>query len=199
MNIEDFYDAVAMQKTWGREVNKIKNALASINWSGAVAVGELNNYQPVKDLYNKMEEKPMYVYVQFLGKGKTYAYKIGHGVSLYINKRYNIVADQKTNYNSWVKVVGFTNDKGGIETVRTITKAIPLDKESNTNGFAIKNVFFNEKEGVTVVLWDDGTKTILHCAQGEQFDREKGLALAYMKRYLGNKSNFNNVIKKYCF
>ena len=141
----------------------------------------------------------MYVYVQFLGKGKTYTYKIGHGVTLSVNKRYNIIADQRTSYPNWVKVIDFAIDKGEIETVRTITKATLLDKEPNTNGFAIKNVFFNEKEGVTVVLWNDNTRTILHCAPDEQFDREKGLALAYMKRYLGNKSNFNNVIKKYCF
>lgn len=196
MNIDVLCDALGKGK-WEREVNKIKGALADISWN--TTFDEINNYQPVKDLYNKMEEKPMYVYVQFLGKGKAYVYKIGHGVNLSLNKRYNIIADQKTNYNNWIKVVGFKDDKGGIETVRTITRAIPLDKESSTNGFAIKNAFFNEKEGVTVVLWDDGTKTFLHCAPDEQFDREKGLALAYMKRYLGNKSNFNNVIKKYCF
>ena len=35
-------------------------------------------------------------------------------------------------------------------------------------------------------------------AHNEPFDPEKGLAMAFMKKGLGNKGNFNNALKKWC-
>ena len=59
----------------------------------------------------------------------------------------------------------------------------------------VKKVIFNKP--ATIVLWGDGTKTVVKCQNDEQFDPEKGLALCFMKKALGNKSNFNNVIHKW--
>lgn len=59
---------------------------------------------------------------------------------------------------------------------------------------AIKNVIFNPP--ATVIYWIDGSKTVVKC-QDEDFDYEKGLAMAVAKKMLGNKSNFNNVFKKW--
>jgi len=59
----------------------------------------------------------------------------------------------------------------------------------------IERVIFNEP--ATIVYWKDGTKTIVKCQPGDDYDDEKGLALCIAKKYLGNKSNFNNVFKKY--
>ena len=42
----------------------------------------------------------------------------------------------------------------------------------------------------TIVFWSDGTKTIIKCADTEDFDPEKGLALAFMKRALNNDQHF---------
>ncbi len=42
----------------------------------------------------------------------------------------------------------------------------------------------------TIVFWSDGTKTIVKCADTEDFDPEKGLALAFMKRALDNDQYF---------
>ena len=41
-------------------------------------------------------------------------------------------------------------------------------------------------------------KTILHLAPGDTFDKEKAIALGYMKLMMGNRSKFNEVIKKFC-
>lgn len=60
--------------------------------------------------------------------------------------------------------------------------------------FAIKNVIFNPP--ATIVFWEDGTKTVVKC-QNEIFDPEKGLAMAFMKNALGNKSNYFNTVKKW--
>lgn len=62
-------------------------------------------------------------------------------------------------------------------------------------GMTIKNVYFNEP--VTVVLWEDGTKTIVKCQEGDTYSKETGLAVAIAKKALGNKGNFNEVFKKW--
>ena len=60
--------------------------------------------------------------------------------------------------------------------------------------FAIKNVIFNPP--ATIVFWEDGTKTVVKC-KNEKFDPEKGLAMAFSKKMLGNKGNYYEVFKKW--
>ena len=61
--------------------------------------------------------------------------------------------------------------------------------------FQPKKIIFNGP--ATIVLWDDGSKTVVKCQDGDTFDKEKGVALCFMKKSLDNKSNFNNIFKKY--
>lgn len=58
----------------------------------------------------------------------------------------------------------------------------------------IKNVIFNEP--ATIVLWGDGTKTVVK-AENEDFDPEKGLAMAIAKKVYGNKGSYFNQIRKW--
>lgn len=75
--------------------------------------------------------------------------------------------------------------------------SITVDSNKNKDGF-IDQVWFNPAKGTTVVRWIDGSKTMVRCQEGETFDKEKGLALCYMKRTLDNKSSFNEILKKWC-
>lgn len=59
----------------------------------------------------------------------------------------------------------------------------------------IKNVIFHDP--ATIVYWEDGTKTVVKCSEGDIFDPEKGLAMAFVKKALGNKGNYYNTIKKW--
>lgn len=59
----------------------------------------------------------------------------------------------------------------------------------------IKKVYFNEP--ATVVLWEDGTKTIVKAGKGDIYDPEKGLAMAIAKKALGNQGNYYEVFKKW--
>ena len=59
----------------------------------------------------------------------------------------------------------------------------------------IKNVYFNNP--VTVVMWSDGTKTIVRCQDDDFYSEEAGLAICIAKKALGNKGNFNNIFKKW--
>lgn len=68
------------------------------------------------------------------------------------------------------------------------------DKERITNA-VIKNVIFNPP--ATIVFWTDGTKTVVKTQNGEEFDPEKGLAMAYFKKMHGNKGRYFEAIKKW--
>ena len=59
----------------------------------------------------------------------------------------------------------------------------------------IKNVIFNYP--ATIVFWEDGTKTVVKCQDGDEFDPEKGLAMAIVKKAYGNKGNYCNKLKKW--
>lgn len=61
------------------------------------------------------------------------------------------------------------------------------------DAFIIKEVIFNPP--ATIIFWKDGTKTVVKCQQGELFDAEKGLAMAYIKRLLGNTGAYNELFK----
>ena len=60
---------------------------------------------------------------------------------------------------------------------------------------SIKKVIFNY--AATIVLWSDGTKTVVKCQDGDIYDPEKGLAMAISKKALGNKGNYCNEFKKW--
>ena len=66
--------------------------------------------------------------------------------------------------------------------------------ESEAQGPIPEKVIFNNP--ATIVYWADGTKTVVK-AYDEDFDREKGLAMAYMKKIHGNKGNYNDVFRKW--
>lgn len=59
----------------------------------------------------------------------------------------------------------------------------------------IKNVIFNNP--ATIVFWEDGTKTVVKCQDGDEFDPEKGLAMAIAKKAYGNKGSYCNKLKKW--
>ena len=59
----------------------------------------------------------------------------------------------------------------------------------------IKKVIFNDP--VTVVLWMDGTKTVVRSQPGDYFDPEKGLTMAITKKAMGNNGSYYNEIKKW--
>lgn len=73
------------------------------------------------------------------------------------------------------------------------------DKESSKRAISyipeIKNVAFNPP--LTVVIWGDDTKTFVKCSEDENYDPEKGLAMAIAKKALGNKYDCPRVIDEW--
>ena len=61
----------------------------------------------------------------------------------------------------------------------------------------IKKVIFNDP--ATIILWSDGTKTVVKCQEGDTFDKELGMAMAISKKFFKNKGNYNEQFKKWCY
>ncbi len=73
------------------------------------------------------------------------------------------------------------------------------EHEKNTKAqsdvFTIKDVIYNAP--ATIVIWDDGTKTVVKTQNGETFDKEKGLAMAVLKKIHGNTGRYYGLFKKW--
>lgn len=59
----------------------------------------------------------------------------------------------------------------------------------------IRNVIFSPP--ATIVLWADGTKTVVKTKNGDIYDPEKGLAMAISKKALGNRGNYYNIFARW--
>ena len=127
----------------------------------------------------------------------------------------------KTDYNAWSKrkdglraaacyvdesvipktLIDGSCDKSDIsheeakEVIRRFVKDIyGLQAPALINRLEIEKVIFNDP--ATIVIWSDGSKTVVKCTN-EEFDKEKGLAMAICKRVLGNKGNYFNEFRKW--
>lgn len=68
----------------------------------------------------------------------------------------------------------------------------PSPKQKAMN--SIKKVIFNNP--ATIVFWSDGTKTVVKCDERDEFDPEKGLAMAICKKHFGG-GFYNDIFKKW--
>lgn len=50
----------------------------------------------------------------------------------------------------------------------------------------IRKVIYNPP--ATIILWEDGTKTVVKCCETDIYDPEKGFAMAIIKKLCGNTS-----------
>lgn len=59
---------------------------------------------------------------------------------------------------------------------------------------AIKKVICNPP--ATIILWEDGSKTVVKCCEADIYDSEKGFAMAVIKKLCGNDSaTFHRLFK----
>lgn len=70
-----------------------------------------------------------------------------------------------------------------------------ISKPKMTHGCpGIKKVIFNDP--ATIVLWDDGTKTVVKCSEGDTYSEWSGLAFCICKKLMGDE--FHKVFKHWC-
>lgn len=78
---------------------------------------------------------------------------------------------------------------------RVMEEAAKKKEETTMTAASIKNVIFNPP--ATIVFWIDGSKTVVKCNAKEEFDPEKGMAMAIAKRCANNSDDFYKEIKKW--
>ena len=96
---------------------------------------------------------------------------------------------------SWVDQNGKRENALASEAVRNIDLLIFNEAKTKPIERVVERVIFNDP--VTVVIWKDGTKTVVRCQDGEPYDPEKGLAMCMAKKMLGNNGNYYDIFHKY--
>lgn len=66
-------------------------------------------------------------------------------------------------------------------------------ENSNDINLPIKHVIFNEDR--TIIVWKDGTKTMVKCSDGDVYSKEGGFAIAICEALIG-KQKFKNLFNK---
>jgi hypothetical protein len=110
----------------------------------------------------------------------------------------------KRSYNEYTDYYKHDVDKQYLIVPRGAAKYIEMRKQMLNARYGIgtasllpdiDDVIFSGP--ATVVKWKDGTKTVVKCAKNDNFDPEKGLAMAIAKKALGNKGNYYETIRKW--
>ena len=108
------------------------------------------------------------------------------------------IPEVKTALNSIYGIDYVSSVETLTETMKRLNKCQPIGKKDVQKSEMlnkIKNVIFNKP--ATIVLWADGTKTVVKC-ENEDFDPEKGLAMAIVKKTMANNhSYYNEIFKKW--
>lgn len=127
-------------------------------------------------------------------KGSNQIYEFLTNLKLQPGALYNIVADDKIEYNNPVYIVEYKEKQSYSGPLRILTKA-NIIKGAPLPDDQIVNVWFNE--GTTTIKWKDGTVTTVTTQWTDDFDPEKGIALCYMKKFFNNLGAFNKVFDKW--
>lgn len=145
------------------------------------------------------------VSIMFSRHGKVYFYTTK--LNFIVGAKYKIVTNSQDNYdNKTVLCVGFSTNinkigypgyEVNVSTLKEIVSANCVNAPAPKVSYKIKNIYENFDKGITIVLWDDGDKTTIKCDENDVWDREKAIAIAYMKKHFGNRGCFNDEINKW--
>lgn len=78
---------------------------------------------------------------------------------------------------------------------RKLRDKILKEKNKSIYDSMIQRVIFNPP--ATIVIWRDGSKTVVKCGENDIFDPEKGLAMAISKRAFGDNRDYYEVFAKW--
>jgi hypothetical protein len=77
---------------------------------------------------------------------------------------------------------------------KQISKTNPKPETKSNHAPVDDRAIFNDP--ATIVFWKDGTKTVVKAQNGETYDPEKGLAMAFSKKMFGNEGNYYDQFTK---
>ena len=127
--------------------------------------------------------------------GVTHSYSNDTITTILTSDNFKLLIDDKV-----VRLMVSNNDTFFDEVYAMITYIRKFDNELTLVGvkgikkkpdLEIKKVIFNKP--ATIVLWEDGSKTVVKLNKGDKWDPEKGLAMAIIKKKFGLKEFFKYV------
>lgn len=89
----------------------------------------------------------------------------------------------------------FTFEDNFLSNISGCVAAFPkIEKASFDTGIPeIERIIFNPP--CTIVLWKDGTKTVVRCMEGDKFSEEEGFLSAVGKKMFGSHTHYKNLLK----
>lgn len=97
--------------------------------------------------------------------------------------------------NDYSELVWYSNNTLRREETN-MTKRESMNGKNPTKYPMPKRVIADVKAGVTVVLWDDGEKTIVRAMEGEALDIYDAFCAAFCKRVYGTNSALKRELNK---
>lgn len=130
-----------------------------------------------------------------MSKGHVYRGLRNHAnesTDFYVNNGYYIIkwSECKNIYTAFKAIIDHI-DKPDVDDTRELWSRM----NPHINNYKIKDVIFNPP--ATIVFWMDGSKTVVKCQEDDEYDAEKGLAMAITKKFFGNDGKYYNEIKKW--
>ena len=94
---------------------------------------------------------------------------------------------------------GVFHDLGPIKDFKPLDLDVLTKEPSSDNVLGIKKVIFNDP--ATIVFWEDGTKTVVKCKDGDLFSYDTGIYAATLKKIFGEsysvyKKDVNRIIEE---
>lgn len=108
-------------------------------------------------------------------------------------ERARIILNDGQEYDAIVRE--FTVECGPCESANVTFEGVLTGHKPRNLGPEATKVIFNDP--ATVVLWSDGTKTVVKCSENDTFDPEIGLAMAICKKAFGNTGAYNDVFRRW--
>lgn len=104
----------------------------------------------------------------------------------------------KINYNGKIGVQlggrANPNSEYGVFWFKETSLAIIPDCDTITE-ISVKQIIYSGPK--TIIIWSDGSKTIVSCGEGDTYDRYAGFCAAVTKKIFGSNSNIKKTIDKY--
>lgn len=155
----------------------------------------------MEDMVKDLAHRGFEVTKQYRGDSAEYKFTISRGglasTSWFKYNPYISAVERDKQQRSFLEnlVKQFYADWGNACVTYSERDVISTRNIYNRLSLEIKKVVFNDP--ATIVLWKDGTKTVVKCGPNDIYDPEKGLAMAISKKALGNKGNYLNTFKKW--
>lgn len=122
-----------------------------------------------------------------------FAFDYGH---FRIGLTYRISAEGYEKFSRfWVDPLTITDPNVRIKVSYADYYAMKREQKKAGRISTPKKIIVNEDSKVTVVMWDDGTKTIVKCSEADQYDSYAAYCAAFAKKCYGTNSQLKKTIE----